>query len=169
MPSLPSLPAEQAQLAMLLVDLPHLASLAERSGVRACVTDPRLAPIVAAVLDGAQHGREATMPELLDLVDPRYQAEVHDAVFRGSFRGDGSSTVDPQAILHGLLHRCRERALEQRIRELDVRIRQAKDAGYPDEAVALAQQRLELRRRQAALRQPELSGDAPTDNPSARN
>ena len=47
----PPLPVGQARLAMLLVDLPHLASVAEREGVLEWVVDPHLAPLARAVID----------------------------------------------------------------------------------------------------------------------
>lgn len=158
MPSLPPLPAGQAELCMLLIDMPHLASMAERQGALECITDPRLAPIAMAVIEGAKRGESPGMPALLDLVDPAAQRQVHDRVFVGRYRESDGST-DPQLILVSFLHRCREEALDLEIRELDRRIEAAQDQGYPDQASALSLERLALRRRQAALRQqPATSG-----------
>lgn len=150
--SRPELPAGQSQLTMLLVDAPHLAAIAERSGARDCVTDNRLAPIAQAVLDGAKQGLDPTMPELLDLVDPSAQRYVHAAVFAGRYRAENLEDEDPQLILAALLHRCREEALEHDIAALDHEIQRAQDSGYPQRASELAQQRLAMRRRQAILR-----------------
>jgi DNA primase len=161
MPALPDLPAGQAQLCMLLIDMPHLASMAERQGALESITDPRLAPIAAAVVDGARRGEDPSMPALLELIEAEAQRQVHDQVFAGRFRETGDASVDPQAILLTLLHRCREEALDLEIRELDRRIQAAQDQGYPDKASALSLERLALRRRQAALRQqPVTTGGA---------
>jgi DNA primase len=161
MPSLPPLPAGQAQLCMLLIDMPHLASMAERQGALRSITDPRLSPIASAVVEGARRGEDPNMPALLELVDPAAQRQVHDEVFDGRYREDGGGMEDPQAILLTLLQRCREEALNLEIRELDRQIQTAQDQGYPDKASELSLERLALRRRQAALRQqPATSGDA---------
>lgn len=161
MPSLPPLPAGQAQLCMLLVDVPHLASVAERQGALECITDARLAPIASAVVEAAKHGTDPSMPELLDLVDGPAQRQVHEQVFAGRYRQSETGSGDPRAILASFLRRCREEALNLEIRELDQRIQAAQDEGYPDKASELAQQRLDVRRRQAALRQqPAPLGDA---------
>lgn len=164
--SLPPLPAGQAQLAMLLVDVPHLALVAERAGVLDCVTDPRLRPIVQAVIDGAKHGAEPTMSELLELVDEAEQRQVYQAVFAGRYRPDDDGSDDPQSILHTLLQRSREQALEADISALDQAIAAAQRQGFPDKASELAQQRLDLRRRQATLRARAV---APAPTPSAHN
>jgi DNA primase len=158
-----SLPAAQAQLAMLLVDVPHLASLAERNGALEAVSDPRLAPLVHRVVQSAKSGEDPSLTDLLDLVDAPSQQDVYRQVFAGRYRGLEES-ADPRAILGSLVHRCREEAIEQQIRELDHRIQQAQDAGYPDQASELAQQRLVLRREQMILRQ---QPPAPPEPPSS--
>ena len=151
----PPLPAGQAQLTMLLVDLPHLASLAERTGAVACVTDERLRPIIESVVQAAKRGEDPSMADLLDRVDASAQRQVYDAVFAGGFRGDppSNSNDDPQAILHSLVRRCREEALEQQIEQVEQDFAAARAQGYADKARQLQQQRLELRRQQMALRQ----------------
>ena len=153
--SLPPLPAGQAQLTMLLVDVPHLAAVAERTGAAECISDPRLAPIAQAILEGAKSGENPSMPELLERVQPpAAQPLVYAKVFAGRYRADGSdANFDPQAVLMSLVQRCREEAIEREIRALDQQIATAQDAGYPDRASALAHQRLAKRREQAALRQ----------------
>lgn len=153
--SLPPLPAGQAQLTMLLVDVPHLAAVAERTGAATCITDPRLAPVAQAILEGAKTGENPSMPDLLERVQPpEAQRMVYAKVFAGRYRTSGSDAAfDPQLILHSLVQRCREEAIDREIRELDHQISLAQDQGYPDKASELAQQRLAKRREQAALRQ----------------
>jgi DNA primase len=159
MPALPDLPAGQAQLCMLLIDMPHLASMAERQGALESITDPRLSPIASAVVQAARCGENLGMPALLDLVEPAAQRQVHDQVFAGRYRETGDA--DPQTLLLTLLHRCREEALDLEIHELDRKIQAAQDQGYPDKASELSLERLALRRRQAALRhQPVTAGGA---------
>jgi len=142
------LPVGQADLATLLVDLPHLANRAEPSGVFDCVTDERLAPIVRAVVEGAKVGDNPTMPELLDLVETESQELVHDVVFSGKYR---DLAADPDEELNALVLRCREAQIEQQIAELDARAKEAEQAGEVDCVREIAQQRLELRRRQKDL------------------
>lgn len=151
--SLPPLPAGQAQLTMLLVDVPHLAAVAERTGAAAFITDPRLAPIAQAILDGAKAGENPSMPELLERVQPpEAQRMVYAKVFAGRYRpGGDDAAFDPQTVLLSLVHRCREEALDREIRDIDRQIAAAQDQGYPEQASALAQQRLVKRREQAAL------------------
>lgn len=146
------LPVGQSQLTMLLVDLPHLASLAESIGALECVTDARLRPIFEAVIDGAKRGEEPAMTDLLERVDASAQRQVYDAVFSGGYRGQEATTDDPQAILQSLVRRCREEALNQRIDEVEQEFATARERGYADKATELAQLRLELRRQQDALR-----------------
>ncbi|HEY0133269.1 MAG TPA: DNA primase, partial [Nannocystis sp.] len=85
---LPELPRSQVALAALLVDNPHLASLAEQQRVRDFVTDPRLAPIVGAVIDAAFSGDSPGVGELLDLIEVAAQRQVHDALFAGRYRDE---------------------------------------------------------------------------------
>ncbi len=149
---LPPLPAGQSRLAMLLVDVPHLASVAERSGALECITDTRLEPLVRSVLEGAKEGRDPDLDALLTDVDPEQHRLIYDSVFAGEYRGLGDQGNDPQEVLGSLVHRCREEALEQRIADLGTQIQSAQQAGYPDKASELAQARLNLRREQMALR-----------------
>lgn len=152
--SSPQLPGGQVELAMLLVDVPHLAAVARREGVLEHVRDPRLAPIVRAVVEGAEAGRNPTLDELLELLDPEEQARVHDLVFAGRYRtDDGTGPADPRGLLRELLHRCREEALERDIAEVDRGLQDAQAAGDRPRATELAQRRLALRREQQALRQ----------------
>lgn len=153
--SLPPLPQAQAELTMLLVDVPHLATLAERHGALEHVDDPRLRPVLQAVLDGAHEGRLATMSELLEQVEPVAQPLLHEQVFAGKYRegDDASLDVDPQVELQTLMHRCREEALDSRVRRLDDEYRSARASGDVDRQRELQQQRIALRRQQADLRQ----------------
>jgi DNA primase len=134
------LPDGQAQLAALLVDVPHLASLAERRGVSDYVTDPRLAAIVHNVIEGAKTGVEPTMPELLDLVDQPSQRAVFEAVFNAR-APDGQ---DPTEILDDLLARCEEDQLQAQIEELDREVRGVQASGDVERLRELVQRRVEL-------------------------
>ena len=156
------LPEAQAELTMLLVDVPHLATLAERSGAREHVDDQRLRPILQAVLDGAHEGRSVTMPELLAKIEPESQPLMLERVLSGKYRGgdDGGLEVDPKVELATLLHRCREEALGARVRQLDSEYRAAQTNGDIDRQRELQRQRFELRRQQAELRE----GDLPLPN-----
>lgn len=151
--SLPPLPAGQSRLAMLLVDVPHLASVAERSGVMDFITDARLQPVVHAVLDGAKEGRDPDLDALLGQVDPGLHQQLYQAVFAGEYRGLAEGGADPKVVLGQLVHRCRAELLDQQIADLDAQIQSVQSAGYPDKASELAQARLGLRRQQMALRQ----------------
>ena len=146
------LPAGQTQLAMLLVDVPHLATVAERSGALDWIRDARLAPIARAVIEGARRGEELGMHELLALVEPAAQQQVHDEVFAGAYRTLGEQ--DPQILLHELMRRSEREALEAEISDLPRRVRELQQAGYPERAVALQQERLEVLRRLAELSDP---------------
>lgn len=137
------LPAGQARLAMLLVDVPHLANVAEREGVLGWVTDPRLAPLVRAVVEGARRGEHPSMPELLALVDPLAQAQVHDAVFAGTYR----DAADPLGELQELLRRCERDALLVRSEELGRRARELEDQGFLDEARTVMEEKRRVRQR----------------------
>jgi len=151
--SLPPLPAGQAQLTMLLVDVPHLAALAKRIEAHKCISDDRLAPIAQAILEGAESGENPSMPDLLERVQPpAAQALVYATVFAGGYRADGNdANFDPRTVLYSLVQRCRVEAIEHEIRNLDQRIATAQDEGYPEQARALAQLRLEKRRELAVL------------------
>lgn len=153
--SLPPLPQAQAELTMLLVDVPHLATLAERSGALEHVDDERLRPVLQAVLQGAHDGRQVTMDELLEVVEPRAQPLLLHTVFAGKYRAgdDGGIPVDPQIELQTLLHRCREEALDGLVRQLDVEYRNARATGDVDRQRELQRERIALRRQQADLRQ----------------
>lgn len=140
---------------MLLVDVPHLATLAKRAGALEHVDDDRLRPILHAVIEGADEGYLATMPELLDKIEPQAQPQVLDGVFAGKYRADddGPGLGDPQVELHTLIHRCREEALNARVRQLDAEYQNARNTGDLDKQRELQQQRVALRRQQADLRQ----------------
>jgi DNA primase len=146
------LPAGQTQLAMLLVDVPHLATVAERSGALEWIRDARLSPIARAVVDGARRGEELGMHDLLALVEPAAQQQVHDAVFAGAYRNLGEQ--DPQVLLQELMRRSEREALEAEISDFPRRVRELQQAGYPERAIALEQERLEVRRRLAELSDP---------------
>lgn len=143
------LPDSQASLVALLVDVPHLATVAERAGVLDHVKDQRLAPLARAVLDGAKQGKEADQTELLGLVDPAAEDQVHRAVFSGRYRAiDG---VDPTDELHQLVHRCQREAIDRQIRELDAQSELARDRGDLDTVRTLQVRKIELRSQQAEL------------------
>ena len=144
------LPAGQARLAMLLVDVPHLASVADREGVLEWVTDARLAPLARAVVDGARRGEHPSMPELLTLVDPLAQVQVHDAVFAGDYR----DAADPLTELRELMHRCEREVLQQRRDEEARRARRLEDEGFLDEARSARQEELRIARRLDELLKP---------------
>ncbi|MBC8067524.1 MAG: DNA primase [Deltaproteobacteria bacterium] len=144
------LPAGQSQLAMLLVDVPHLATVAERSGALEWIRDERLAPIARAVIEGARRGEHPGMSELLTLVEPDAQPQVHDKIFAGEYR----STSDPQTELTMLLQRCELEALESEISAFPHRIRELQARGLYEEAVSLQQQSLQTQRRLAELSDP---------------
>lgn len=154
-PPLPPLPQAQAELTMLLVDVPHLATLAERSGALEHVDDQRLRPVLEAVLHGAHEGRPVTMDELLEVVPPDAQPQMLDRVFAGKYRAtdDGGMPVDPQVELQTLLHRCREEALDSLVRKLDAEYRDARANGDVDRQREIQTRRIALRRQQADLRQ----------------
>jgi len=183
-PALPPLPVGQAQLTMLLVDIPHLAAVAERCGALECIRDARLAPIARALVESTRTGKNLTMPELLELIDKDAQQQVFRRIFAGGYRTapqglkgtapqglkgtaprgpkgteQGTEGEDPQAILDSLVLRCREDAIQSQIGDLDRRITAAQDDGFPEKASALAQARLELRRQQDALRHGSAGSD----------
>ncbi len=149
---LQQLPAGQSQLAMLLVDVPHLAGVAERVGALAWIKDPRLAPIVQAVIDGARRGEDVGMPELLALVDTDAQALVHDRVFAGEYRDLGST--NPQALLTDLVRRCEREALVEEKRTVDSEAKRLAADGFDREAAERQNYGLQLSRRIDELRRP---------------
>ena len=144
---LPELPRSQVALAALLVDNPHLASLAEQQRVRDFVTDPRLAPIIGAVIDAAFSGDSLGLGELLDLVDVAAHKQVHDALFAGRFRDEDN----PQEVLDRCLFDCRLEDLKLRRQELAARISQAIERGEQPMARELSLERSELNRQLAEL------------------
>jgi hypothetical protein len=135
---------------MLLVDVPHLATVAEREGVLEWVTDARLAPLARGVIDGARRGEQPSMPELLTLVDPLIQAQVHDAVFAGEYR----DAADPLTELRALMHRCEREVLQQRRDDEARRARRLEDEGFLDEARLARQEELRIARRLDELKKP---------------
>lgn len=149
---LPPLPAGQSQLAMLLVDVPHLASVAERQGALDWIEDPRLAPIAHAVIDGARRGDDLTMPDLLALVEPAAQPQVHDAVFAGRFRDLGER--DPQTLLVELLRSCEREKLIRLKRAAEADVRRLSSQGFDREAAERQNYSLQLARRIDELRRP---------------
>ncbi len=146
------LPAGQTQLAMLLVDVPHLATVAERAGALEWIRDPRLAPIARAVVDGARRGEDPTMPELLALVDADAQPQVHDEVFAGQYRA--LATEDPQGLLNELVRRCEREALIEQRRDVDREVRRLLEQGFDREAAERKNFGLSLSRRIDELARP---------------
>ena len=161
--SVSPLPDGQTELATLLVDLPHLASIARRSGALTCITDARLHPIVDAVIQGAEQGKAPTMPDLLGLVPEPEQRQIHDEVLSGRYRGEGEPD-DPKGLFEELVYRCREQVLGEDIRELDRKFIQASRAGELELARRLQMEKLALRRQQHQLRQ-----GTPDDTPESTN
>ena len=149
--SLPPLPAGQSRLAMLLVDVPHLASVAERTGALECITDERLQPIVRAVIDGAKDGRNPDLQDLLDHVDVGEHQRLYDRVLSGEYRGLADQGADPKSVLANLVRACRSEALDQRIHDVKAQMREAQSSGFPERASELAQVWMELRREQNRL------------------
>lgn len=161
--SLAPLPQAQAELTMLLVDVPHLATMAERKGALDHVDDSRLRPVLEAVIAGAHDGRTVTMDELLNLVHADAQPQVADRVFAGKWRTDDAGAIDgdPQTELQTLLHRCKEEALNTQVRRLDDEYNNARVEGDVEKQRALMQERLKLRRQQAELRHAAPTQTAP--------
>lgn len=137
---------------MLLVDVPHLASVAERQGALDWIEDPRLAPIAHAVIDGARRGDDLTMPDLLALVEPAAQPQVHDAVFAGRFRDLGER--DPQTLLVELLRSCEREKLIRLKRAAEADVRRLSSQGFDREAAERQNYSLQLARRIDELRRP---------------
>jgi hypothetical protein len=136
---------------MLLVDVPHLASVAERTGATECITDDRLQPVVRAVIDGAKEGRDPDLQDLLTEVDPSAHRLIYDSVFAGEYRGLSDQGADPQVVLASLVRACRSETLERRIIDIKNQMRDAQAGGFPDRARELAQVWMELRREQERL------------------
>jgi DNA primase len=149
---LQQLPAGQSRLAMLLVDVPHLAGVAERAGALEWIKDPRLEPIARAVVDAARRGEDIGMPELLALVDADAQALVHERVFAGEYRDLGAT--NPQALLLDLVRRCELEALAVEKREVDADVRRLTAEGFVREAAERKNYGLSLSRRIDELRRP---------------
>lgn len=137
---------------MLLVDVPHLASIAERMGALDWIRDPRLSPIARAVIEGARRGEDLGMPELLALVDAPAQSMVHDAVFAGRYRDLGAT--DPSAELTTLLRRCEREALVEEKRLVDADVKRLASDGFDREAAERQNYGLTLSRRIDELRRP---------------
>ena len=153
---LPELPRSQVALAALLVDNPHLASKAHQAGVQTYVTDPRLAPIVSAVIEAAFAGDSPGEGELLELVDPAVQRQVHDALFSGRFRGE----EHPQQVLGSCLFDCQLEYLKQQRHELAAQISRAIERGEQDQARELSLARRDLNARLAELKPPDFNSSA---------
>lgn len=136
---------------MLLVDVPHLASVAERTGALECITDARLQPIVRAVIEGAKDGHNPDLPELLANVDATEHQRLYDRVLSGEYRGLADQGADPKSVLANLVRACRSEALDQRINDVKAQMRDAQSGGFPERASELAQVWMELRREQNRL------------------
>lgn len=135
---------------MLLVDVPHLASVAERQGALQWIEDVRLSPIARAVVDGARRGDDLSMPELLALVDAEVQPQVHDAVFAGRYRNLGER--DPQALLAELLRSCEIESLRARKERLRAEANRLLAQGFDEQGRALHLEAEQMRQRIDALR-----------------
>lgn len=151
---LPPLPAAQAELTMLLVDVPHLATLAERSGALEHVDDVRLRPILETVIAGAKEGRALTLPELLEQVGPEAQPQLLEGVFAGKYRvgDDGADLVSPQAVLHDLLHRCQMEAIDVEVHRREREFQAARQSGDLDGQRESQLAIMKLRREKDTLR-----------------
>ena len=115
------------------------------------VTDPRLAPIVCAVIDAAFAGESPGEGELLELVDPQVHRQIHDALFAGEYR----DIEDPVQALHGHLFGCQRDELRRARSELADRITRAIERGEQQQALALSRERTVVNQRLAELeRQP---------------
>ena len=148
---LPELPRSQVALAALLVDNPHLATLAEQAKVQDYVTDPRLAPIVRAVIEAAFAGERPGEGELLELVDVAAHRQVHDCVFTGLYR----EVEHPQQELEGRIYDCQRDVLKQRRLDIAAQITQDIERGEQQQARELSLLRHDLNRQLAELeRQP---------------
>ena len=152
--SLPPLPAAQAELTMLLVDVPHLATLAERSGALEHVDDVRLRPMLETVIAGAKEGRSFTLPELLERVGPEAQPQLLEQVLAGKYRvgDDGTNIVAPQAVLHDLLHRCQMEAIDVEVQRREREFQRARATGDLDGQRESQLAIMALRREKDALR-----------------
>jgi DNA primase len=148
------LPQAQAELTMLLVDVPHLATLAERSGALEHVDDPRLRPVIEAVIAGAKDGRALTLPELLELADPSAQPQLLEQVFAGKYRvgDDDPGLIAPQAALQGLLYRCQMDAIDIEVQRRQQEFRDARASGDLDAQRESQLAIIALRREKDALR-----------------
>ncbi len=151
---LPPLPVAQAELTMLLVDVPHLATLAERSGALEHVDDVRLRPILETVIAGAKEGRALTLPELLEQAGPEAQPQLLEQVFAGKYRvgDDDAGLVAPQAVLHDLLHRCQMEAIDAAVHRREREFHAARATGDLDGQRESQLAIMALRREKDALR-----------------
>ncbi len=152
--SQPPLPQAQAELTMLLVDVPHLATLAERSGALEHVDDVRLRPIIEAVVASAKEGRALTLPELLDRADPEAQPQLLEHVFAGKYRvgDDGPGLLAPQTALQTLLHRCQMDAIDIEVRRREHEFSAARATGDLEAQRESQLAIIALRREKDALR-----------------
>jgi DNA primase len=118
------------------------------------VTDPRLAPIVCAVIDAAFAGDSPGEGELLELVDPQVHRQIHDALFAGEYR----DIEDPVQALHNHLFGCQRDELRRARQELADRITRAIERGEQQQALELSRERTSVNQRLAELeRQPPVS------------
>lgn len=150
--SLPPLPAGQSRLAMLLVDVPHLATVAERAGALGCITDERLEPVVNAVIQGAKEGRDPSLEDLLTAVDPGAHQQLYATVFAGEYRGLADQGADPQDVLGSLVRACRADEADARISAIKAEVSEALRQGFPEKARDLSRELSEqIRRREKLL------------------
>jgi DNA primase len=148
------LPTGETVLTALVVDRPQISTLARRSGVLDFVTDPRLAPILARVMEATFQGE--TQPaegELLALVDPAVHALLHEHVFGGRF----IDIEDAEAVLADGLMRCRRERLEREVVALDSASATARERGDESTLRELQRRKIEIRKQQAELRRAQLS------------
>lgn len=154
---LPPLPRGQAMLTALLVDLPMVSGGAQREEVLEHISDRRLRPIVEQILDGAQHGEQLGVGELLELIDERARKQVYDAVFSGRY----AEEENPEAVLEIGLALCRLGVLEREIRELDQRTADARRNAEHELVRDYQLQKIQLRKRQSELQQDLRAKQAP--------
>lgn len=137
------LPRVETELVTLLIDNPHVAGLAERSGVLDHLSDGRLRTIAAAVLEAARRGEHPGEGELLELVPAAEHRLLHQRIFAGTYRG---TELELESLLGELLAAARRDRLRAAIDGLDPRMGEARARGDLDLLRALAQEKIDLRR-----------------------
>jgi DNA primase len=142
-------PQGELVLTSLLVDRPELASLAEEAEIRKFVRDPRLSPILHAVLDAALQGeRQPSEGELLALVDQAAHRDLHDRVFAGNY----IEIEDPRRQLEEGVRLCARALIDEEIVRIDHESQIARETGDEPRLRELQLRRVALRQRQAELR-----------------